>query len=163
MVTGVTKPEEIKTIVKWFWDQHGKDQALFTNKTISMDAEDVQVSLYDCYRLAGKVEFNPGSRLQDRLDPSRLQGVPEDRWQSLPVRIMIGNGVSYSLQIKLNLKRDRWDKYILSKLEIQPEILDFLESLPVCTGLGIKRDVQDIEFIYTLISMRSISLAGYVD
>ena len=25
LVTGVTKPEEIKTIVKWFWDQHGKD------------------------------------------------------------------------------------------------------------------------------------------
>ena len=32
MVTGVTKPEEIKTIVKWFWDQHGKDQALFPTK-----------------------------------------------------------------------------------------------------------------------------------
>ena len=163
IITGVTKPDEIKSIVKWFWHQHGKDQALFPTKTISMDAEDVQVSLYDCYRLAGKISFTPGSRLQDSLDPNRIQNAPEDRWQSLPVRIMIGNGVSYSLQIKLNLERDNRDKYIVTELEIQPEILDFIESLPVCTGLGIKRDVQDIEFIYTLISRRTVSLAGYVD
>ena len=75
-----------------------------------MDAEDVQVSLYDCYRLAGKISFTPGSRLQDSLDPNRIQNAPEDRWQSLPVRIMIGNGVSYSLQIKLNLESDHRDK-----------------------------------------------------
>ena len=112
LVTGVTEPEEIRTIVKWFCDQHGKDQALFPTKTISMDAEDVQISLYDCYRLAGKVEFTPGARLQERLNLCRLQDVPEDRWQSLPVRIMIGNGVSYSLRIKLNLERDRSDHYI---------------------------------------------------
>ena len=57
---GDESPDEIKSIVKWFWHQHGKDQALFPTKTISMDAEDVQVSLYDCYRLAGKISFNSG-------------------------------------------------------------------------------------------------------
>ena len=66
LVTGVTEPEEIRTIVKWFWDQHGKDQALFPTKTISMDAEDVQVSLSDCYSLAGKIDFTPGDNLQER-------------------------------------------------------------------------------------------------
>ena len=81
----------------------------------------------------------------------------------LPFRLMLGNGISYSLHIKLNLVKDCNNLYILSMLDIQPKILEFLESLPIWTGLGIKQNVQEIEFIFSLVSREDISLAEYLD
>jgi hypothetical protein len=54
-----------------------------------------------------------------------------------------------------------WDeryRYLVKKMEIQPEILDLLRDLPVSAGLAIRRDLQGVEEFYSLISGKDVVL-----
>ena len=44
--------------------------------------------------------------------------------------------------------------YLIRKLKIQDEILAFLEQIPVATGVGVAKDITDIEFFYSTVSGR---------
>ena len=55
------------------------------------------------------------------------------------------------------------DEYMLNRIVIQDEVLNFIESIPVCTGLGVRTDVADLELFYSLFSGREISCAGFLD
>ena len=70
----------------------------------------------------------------------------EDRLIPLPAKIMLGDGFRFCLIISINLETDKEREYLISRLEIQEELLEFLEEIPVATGVGVSRDVVDIEF-----------------
>ena len=76
---------------------------------------------------------------------------------------MFGNGLSYCVIISIKLERNSRGDYLLQRIKVQEEVVKLLESLPTCTGLGIKGDVTDIEFYYSLLSGKTVSLQGYVD
>ena len=42
-------------------------------------------------------------------------------------------------------------------------MIEFLESLLVCTGLGVTSDMEEVEFFYSLMSGKEVFMAGYVD
>ena len=42
------------------------------------------------------------------------------------------------------------DEHILEKMEIQPEVLDLLQCLPVCKG--VRRDVLGVQEFFSLVS-----------
>ena len=163
IIAGVTSKEEMAEIFEWFWEQFNKDQLIFPTHTVSMDVKEVSETLYDCYRLAGKMDREDGRRLESRPNPSRIGDYPEDRMQQLSALIMIVNGISFDSMISLNLQRDEDYQYIMSLLQVQPKLVEFLESLPVCTGLGVKSDVEEVEFFYSLRHRKEITMAGYID
>lgn len=72
-------------------------------------------------------------------------------FKQLPVKIMFGNGVSWTCLISLDLKRNK-KEYILERMTIQPEILELLRNLPVSDGLAIRRDNQGVDEFYSLVS-----------
>ena len=45
----------------------------------------------------------------------------------------------------------------------QPEKLEFLRDLPICTGLGVCRDVLGIKDFFTAISGENVELNGFID
>ena len=59
--------------------------------------------------------------------------------------------------------RDGLDRYLIQKLTVQEKLADFLEEIPVCTGLGVQGDVEDVNYLYSLFSARTIEMQGYVD
>ena len=163
VIVGETTPEHCKEIFSWFWSKHEKDQKLFPTAVCSMDNEEIKISLIDVYRMAGKIETVFPRKISDELRDHNLERIPEDRWMQLPVRVMIGNGFSYALMITIVLERDSREEYMLNRIVIQDEILDFIESMPVCMGLGVRTDVADLEFYYSLFSGRDITCAGFLD
>ncbi len=65
---------------------------------------------------------------------------------------MFGNGVSWTCLISLDLRRNKKKEYILERMSVQPELIEFLRDLPVAAGLAVRRDVRGVEEVYSLIS-----------
>ena len=53
--------------------------------------------------------------------------------------------------------------YRFKKMIIQTELLDLLQSLPVCVGLGVKGDVDKIKQFYSEVSGINLEIAGFID
>ena len=51
---GITPVSEIIKIVDWFWSQQSKTLKMFPSNVVSKDNEELKISLYDVYRMAGR-------------------------------------------------------------------------------------------------------------
>ena len=108
--------------------------------------------------------------MKTRLARDRLPKFNDDKWIQLPALIMIGNGTSWALMISLDLVVSKYYQhdvlqhcYRFKKMRIQTELLDLLQDLPLCVGLGVKGDVHNIEQFYTEVSGINLEMAGFID
>ena len=159
---GKSSEDQIQETILWFWNNYNKDQEFYPSRVVAMDCEYLTISLYDLYRLSGKIP-SPNVKLISPRSEQSLPGLPEDQWENLPVKMKIGNGISYALIISLNLEKDHENEYLVKKMTIQDSIISFLESLPLCMGLGVKKDVEDLEYYYKMIFGKRLSMRGTVD
>ena len=65
---------------------------------------------------------------------------------------MFGDGLTWTGIIFLPYKRNKNGDYLISRIEVQPRLLEVLKDLPVCTGVGVRRDVVGIEELYSTLS-----------
>ena len=87
----------------------------------------------------------------------------EEKWKQLPGLIIIGNGTYWALMISLDLEVISEYIYRFKKMLIQTELLDLLQDLPVCVGLGVKGDVHEIEQFHSKVSGMNLEMAGFSD
>ena len=73
-----------------------------------------------------------------------------------PGKIMFGDGLTWCAIISLPYRRYKNGEYILERIRLQPRLLQVLRDLPVCTGVGVRRDVAGIKEFYTMISGESV-------
>ena len=76
---------------------------------------------------------------------------------------MFGNGLTWCAIISLLYRRNKNKEYIVERIRPQPRLLQVLRDLPVCTGVGVRRDVVVIEDFYTIIYGESVELNGFLD
>ena len=76
---------------------------------------------------------------------------------------MFGDGLTWTGIISLLYKRNRNREYLISRIEVQPRLLEVLKDLPVCTGVGVRRDVVGIEEFYSILSGKDVELNGFID
>ena len=50
----------------------------------------------------------------------------------------------------------------MERIISQPKLLEVLRDLPVCTGVGVRRDVVGIEDFYSIISGETVELNGFL-
>ena len=162
ILIGSTPEKEIDEILLWFWAEYFRDQRIFPTHVVSLDVEQIQATLYDVYRMAGRILCEGDQRFSMEWE-DQLEFEPEDRWSQIPVKIMIGNGLNHALMLSLDLKQDSKGYYLVDRMKVQNSIVEFLTMLPVCTGVGIKHDIRDIEYFYSLISGTDINMKGFID
>ena len=153
IVVGATPPMKLKEDIDWMWKQYGANQAELPTAVLSLDVEEVPGHLYDEYRLVGlishKHEFVELSL--DRETEELYPGIPDKNIQ-IPVRIMIGDGITWCLMITIIAEPKMIDNgsgrkvqtHMIRKFEVQPEILELIRSLALVTGVGIKNNVTII-------------------
>lgn len=164
ILVGESSNNQISEKIEFFWDSWCKDQKMLPTQTVSMDNEEIRITLFDVYRLAGKLECKFPRLASDKVEDRFYPGIPEDRWMQLPVRLMVGNGLSWALMITMRIELNSRGQYLLeNKIEIQDRVLEFLQDLPICTGLGVRTDATDIEYFYSLFSGKQIKLQGFID
>ena len=144
IVIGVSSKEEIIEIHNWVTSNYLKDQEKFGSKVLSMDVEDVTAWYYDLMRMLDRLPIIENQIISTVLDKNIISGLKEDHWKQTPGKIMIGHGISWTLIISINYVRNEWRQYYVRRMEVQPEILELLRDIPICTGLGVRRDVKDI-------------------
>ena len=165
LVCGRSTREEILEVARWIERMHALDQEKFGTQVISLDVEDVKATFYDNLRMAGKIQIPGGQApLRTAVEKDMIYGYMKDTWKPIPGKIMFGNGITWTCLISLDLERDERFRYIVRRMEVQPEILDLLRDLPVAAGLAVRRDLQGIEEFYSLISGEDVSLErGFLD
>ena len=65
--------------------------------------------------------------------------------------------------ISLPYQRNRNRDYIVERIIPQSRLLEVLRDLPVCTGVGVRRDVGGIKDFYSRISGETVELNGFLD
>ena len=166
IVIGVTSDEVVSEIHQWMSDNYDKNQKIFPSGVISMDVEEAKLTRYDELRLLGVVPLGGDDRVAAKKladHDQRLHVAPDekDRWRQVPVRLMIGDGVKWVIHLVINLG---WKdgNYLIRKQTVSNKVLDFIRSIPVCTGLGIRSDVLDIEEFYTQLSGQEVKMKGFL-
>ena len=95
-------------------------------------------------------------------------GAHRDWYVQLPIRVMVGNGVTWSLMITIltNPKRDghsRKRKHTIKKFKVPEYITELLVGMPFVTGFGIKGDILAIEDTFSLMVGWDLKLSGFVE
>ena len=161
---GSSSPSQIAESVEWFWNNWVATQEKCPTQVVSLDNEQVSMTLYDMMRMAGKLDLEKGKRISKRKEPKGSTKVEEeDRFIPLPAKIMLGDGVRFCLIISTVLERDRSGEYVINRLTVQDELLEFISEIPVATGVGVARDVTDIEFFFSLISGKEVEMKGSIE
>ena len=75
---------------------------------------------------------------------------------------MFGDGLSWCVFIWLPYWKNKKGNYIVERIISQPKLLEVLRDLPVCTGVGVRRDVVGIEDFYSIISGETVELNGFL-
>ena len=165
LVCGVSPASEILEVRNWVEEMQDADQRLFGTRVVSFDVEDVKTTYFDTLRMAGRATINPKNAvLKRKCDPEMMTGVSKDKFKQIPGKIMFGNGISWTCLISLDLKRNKRKEYVLERMTVQPELLEFLRDLPVSAGLAVQRDVRGVEEFYSLISGEDVRLErGFLD
>lgn len=74
-----------------------------------MNVEDLKTTFYDTFRMVGKVRI--------RSEDAVLRTVVEkDSWKHVPVKIIFGNGITWTTIISLNLRRNWKSDYLLEQM-----------------------------------------------
>ena len=97
-------------------------------------------------RLAEQIPYDKSLVSLSNSPGKEYFGSRKDRFVQLPIRVMIGNGVTWSLMIT-NPKQDgssRRRRHTVKKFKVPKYITELLESLPFVIGFGIRGDVLAI-------------------
>ena len=86
----------------------------------------------------------------------------------LPIRVMIGNGITWALMITIltNPMRDghsRRKKHTVRKFKVPEYVVELLQGMPFVTGFGIKGDVLAIEDTFSLMVGQDLKLCDFVE
>ena len=162
IIVGKTSTSEIIKFEEWLLSMREWDDISLLCSVISLSIKTVKLTLRDVYRIAGilpmqESKMKCASNLQLNMDDV----IPEDTWKKIPTKILLGNGVDWCAVISIDLGTA--GKPWIQKIRIQQELVDLLNKLPVCRGVGIRGIIICIEKFYgilshSLISIRSVDL-----
>ena len=83
-------------IHEWAKVQHGRDQVSLPCSAILLVVKDQQASVYDMYRMCGKIIIPEQKKiLSTWLEDDIQHGLPKDKWRQIPAKILYGNGTSW--------------------------------------------------------------------
>ena len=113
IVIGETNPEQIREIVEWFLENWLYTAEKCPTQVVSLDNEQVSLTLYDVWRMSGRIESPGSSRRADKKEKKESLGIlEEDRFIPVPSKIMLGDGFRFCLIISIVLDQDMETEYI---------------------------------------------------
>ena len=127
--------KEQRAIISWYQDRMAEDNMAMPNSPLSLDVKQVRCTLKDGLRLAKQVPYDRSSVILSESPGKEFFGGHKDRFVQLPIRVMIGKGVTWSLMITIltNPKQDghsRRRRHTVRKFKVPEHITELLEGLP---------------------------------
>lgn len=153
---GRSTPEEVADLAEFVNDQHRRNQLDCPFEVMSMDVEEIRIKSDDYQRIVTG-DFEGESLCLDLRFGEKAES------KQLPVRMMIGDGLTWAAMITIPVDTQNGKKYI-PRLHYQPELIEFLLSLPAFVGVGIQNDVIPMEdFIRAVTGSPDFRFTGFVE
>jgi len=140
IVVGVTPLDEIDRCVKWYQENHKRNQMASPTGLLSLDCEEVPVPA-ETYELI--LAGDPGAKFSFPIQIKK-----GTKCKQLPVKIMIGDGMTWAIMISILVTPDSKGMHSLQIPEVQDNIVPFLKSWPIVTGVGVTSDLMEIEALF---------------
>ena len=150
----------------WVWKRIEENQDEMPTNAISLDVEDIVVTFYDYVRMVQPEWQGKQLALAKDLniftdeEAEMLKGYT-DRKINLPAKIMFGDGITWAGIISLPIHKAS-GAYVYTCNKIQRSIVNLLNSLPVCYGLGIRNDVLTVQDVFTRLSGEEVKMKGFI-
>ena len=114
------------------WEQWEKDQRMNQTQIMSLDNEEIKITMYDIYRLARVIDCKL-PRVAARIEEIvQRPGLPEDRPCQLPTKIMFVNGLSSNIRSHPFTFVSIFNVHI----QIRTKIMTFLPILKIHIQIG---------------------------
>ena len=171
IVVGESSRDDILSALHWFWGNYQQNQNELPTSVVSCDVEETKSTYFDFLKICGLLTTESEEVVLSRsLSSERVLGRTKDSWYQIPSRIMLGDGLTWSLQILIPVEERRFktgDRIsylkVVQKMTVQPEIVDFLQSLPTLVGVGIRSDITGIEEAYSLLAGVNVTLPSFIE
>lgn len=148
-------PRVIQEFCEWVNKRINDEPSPF--KALSMDAEYITIPAGELARMQQSVSSWPCSFTTERM---RL-GHPGSR-DALLVRLMFGDGIKWCAQVRLNVQ-ESGPKFTFLFDKLHPDLLELIQSLPTVYGVGIRKDMLDLEMILTKLHGSNYEVTTSVD
>ena len=158
---GVDTQERVEQTVDWAVRQWENDQKQCPTGVISMDVEALQLANPDLDALFKAID----DMSQESLLVKNLRGKKLEKKTTgqLPVKIMIGNGMSWALMISIIIEPVSAGRFRVTLPRFQPALLKYLKDLPRVVGVGIKADVFCLESMIQAIADPEFKFRGFIE
>ena len=138
------------------------------NSPLSLDVEQVRYTLKDVLRLAVQQPYDKSTETLSDSPGKDYYGNHRDRFVQLLVRVMVGNGITWSLMITIlsDPKRIRSSckrTHRVRKFQVPDYVVELLEGLPFMVGFGIRGDVLAIDDTFSLMVGQDLELSGFFE
>ena len=128
--------------------------------------EQVHCTLKDVLPLGGQQPYPKSAvTLSDHPGDEKF-GAHKDRYVQLPVRDMMGNGLTWAVMLTILTEPQRTGGktcHRVKKFDVPAYIVNLFGNLPLVTCFGIRGDVLAIEDMFSLLTGRPVKLSGFVE
>ena len=154
VVVGQTVGESLESTLDWARDNHQHNLSEIPLDLMSLDCEEISVPK-DVYEKILKGDVG---------DVITFPTVPKKgiKCTQVPTKIMLGDGVNWVLIISIHVKYSEDGTAALEIPDVQVALYDFLEQLPVVTGVGIDTDVMEIEELFQAWTGDNFKMQGFL-
>ena len=140
IIVGVTPLDEIDRCVKWYQENHKRNQMASPTGLLSLDCEEVPVPA-ETYELI--LAGDAGAKFSFPIQIKK-----GTKCKQLPVKIMIGDGMTWAIMISILVTPGSNGMHSFQIPKVQDNILPFLKSWPTVTGVGVTSDLMEVETIF---------------
>ena len=155
---GHTVDLEIVDILEWTLQQHRQDQLGCPVGVMSMDVEEVRIRTADYEKIVENSNSFNTRMIQITRWPTKGEPCTQ-----LPVKIMLGNGLTWALMITVPVLPVSASYYEVGDMRFPEAVVQFLRDLPILVGVGIRSDVIELVELIRKTSDVSFSMRGWVD
>ena len=164
---GLSTDEEIRVATEWMVSKIMENSLIFPSPAVSFDIEEARFTLHDAYRMAGIIPVSADGRLASfHPSTSSTRMHPDlhpDAYCSFPVRIMIGDGISWSLQIRLDMGPVP-AKPMIKHTPFPKSMLNLFRRLPTVVGVEVHKNMLMLKnFLMLFNPIDEIVLPQWID
>ena len=138
---GEKSEHDIKVFLDWVIKMHNRDQVSLPCGELALNIISMDMTLKDIFRMAGRIPIiRETVKISEKLENDKEGGWKKDDWRKVPVKILVG-GPNWCgiVAVDLGTAGKPWIKPVT----VQKGILEFIQGLPNCVGVGIREDVKN--------------------
>ena len=167
---GTTPAEEILSCKEWLRSKLVEEDRIFPTAMLPASIMMTKISLHDLIEISCSSEssftlhwnLDEDSEQMARLNELKQDSLPPNDWVKVPVKLAVGNGVSWLLVVSLDISNFQGERKFV-KHSPQTELTDLLNDLDPLVGFDVRDDINLVERFFPRLGVGKVALGRFVE